>query len=70
MVSVDLKHAYYIVQVHPLYLKLFTDKMTHVTYVNQIADIKLRHFDDDTECSLSPILFAKILQQFYILQET
>ena len=33
---------------------------------NKIADFKSRHFDENTEWSLSPVLFARLLQVFYI----
>ena len=33
---------------------------------NKIADFKSRHFDENTEWSLSPVLFARLSQVFYI----
>ena len=33
---------------------------------NTVADFKSRHFEDNTEWSLSPVLFQKLTQQFSI----
>ena len=33
---------------------------------NTVADFKSRHFEDNTEWSLSPVLFRKLTQQFFI----
>ena len=33
---------------------------------NKIADFKSRHFDENTEWSLSPVLFARLSHVFYI----
>ena len=35
---------------------------------NHVADFKSRNFEDNTEWSLSPILFQKLSQRFYIPQ--
>ena len=42
--------------------------LVHKTSQNQIADFKSCHFDENTELSLSPILFAQLSQVFYIPQ--